>query len=229
MEHIRPKLIILPGWGHGRAVWDAFLDRFPEGEAEVIELPGFGETPLVSQEWGVPEYVGWVMEAITKRGHTNVILLGHSFGGRVAAAVASEQPSWLTGVILYAAPLLYRPSALVRLKVLLAKIGKSLVPKQMRALFGATPDSTHAASLGMHEVFKRVIPYDLSKKLPSIKIPTLLIWGAHDTYPTLRIAKEAQKLIPGSVLEVIKDAGHTAHIEKADLFYGHVTRFLNAQ
>jgi pimeloyl-ACP methyl ester carboxylesterase len=56
--------------------------------ATAIDLPGFGSEKLINDTWGVPEYADWVISQISDR--EDVILLGHSFGGRIT--VASKHP-----------------------------------------------------------------------------------------------------------------------------------------
>jgi pimeloyl-ACP methyl ester carboxylesterase len=57
---------------------------------------------------------------------------------------------------------------------------------------------------------------DLHKWLHRITVPTLIVWGDGDKVFPLPYGEAYNKLIPGSRLEVLKDAGHTLQIEKAD-------------
>ncbi|HEX2792112.1 MAG TPA: alpha/beta hydrolase [Candidatus Paceibacterota bacterium] len=217
-------LVILPGWGHDRTGWEGFAAAVrPLMRVEIVELPGFGKQPLVSGDWGVPEYAAWVKAYIEEGKLTQVVLLGHSFGGRIASVLASERPPWLSALILYGAPCLYRPSLAVRLKRFLAKVARAFGIRR-----SATADLAWAKAHGLDTVFRKVVPFDQTERLPEIAVPTLLLWGERDEDAPVRLAREMEALIPGSELTVLPKAGHSVHLENAALFYGTVTRFIQA-
>lgn len=217
-------LVILPGWGHSAEQWEDFCTR--NEKCIVIEPPGFGTEPLVNANWGIPEYANWTKLRIESLGLSNATLLGHSFGGRIAALIASEQPDWLSKLILYGAPVLYRPTLAIRSRIALAKF---LKPMLKPILFNSVNvELAEAERRGMQEIFKRAVSFDETEFLPQIQVPTLLIWGEYDESVPLRIAEESHELIQNSQLVVIPDAGHNAHLEKPELFNGMVMRFLHA-
>jgi len=215
-------LVVLHGWGQSSAEWEGFRGRFHSRPVILFDLPGFGREPLVSEKWGVPEYADWVEAKLRGQGITAAHLLGHSFSGRIAALIASKRPTWLASLTLYGAPVLYRPSASIRVRSSLAHLLKPL----LGSLRKGNTELTDADARGLGEVFRRVVPFDQTRTLPQIAVPTKLIWGEHDAAVPLSIAREAEKLIPGSALTIIPKAGHNAHIEQPDLFYGLATHFL---
>lgn len=192
------------------------MNHFKADEVAVFDLPGFGEEPLIDAGWGVPEYALWVEKKIEDLNlkEKSVIVLGHSFGGRIAGYLASKNPVWLKGLILYGSPSLYRPDKKIKFKIRVAKLLKKLG-------FSRRSDGK------MYPIFKNVVMFDQTKYLPNIKIPTLLVWGENDTEVPLRIAKEVNALIPGSRLVTIENAGHNAHLDNPNLFYGTIKKFIN--
>ncbi len=220
------KLVVLHGWGHDKSFWTDFVSRFRDGEVLVLELPGCGEEPLVSDTWGVPEYAAWVREKIAALQDHNIALMGHSFGGRVAGLVASERPPWLRGLILYAAPCLYRPKPSTRVKIAAAKALKHLGVKKILKGKYINEELKEADEVGLGAIFRKIIVFDETKALPKIAVPTLLIWGGKDTYPPLSMAREMQALISGSTLRIMEHEGHNAHLENPTFFYGIVKQFL---
>ena len=56
--------------------------------------------------------------------------------------------------------------------------------------------------------------YDLIPKLRSLRIPTLIIAGAHDFIP-VEIAERITRAIPSAKLVTIRDCGHFAYLECA--------------
>jgi len=54
--------------------------------------------------------------------------------------------------------------------------------------------------------FEELAPYD--GKLAEMNVPTLLIWGARDTFAPLSGGRRFEREIPSARLEVFEDAGH---------------------
>ena len=224
---MRP-LVIVPGWGHGRESWEPLVHSFAPRELHVIELPGFGSEPPPRGAWGVPQYAAWVRERLAPFEERGFDLLGHSMGGRVAAHLASEGVRGLHTLILYGAPVLYRPSVSVRARGFAAKALKPILAPLVSAGALSGGELKEAEQRGMGEIFKKVVPFDQSATLPRIEAPTLLLWGEGDEAVSLGIAKEAHALIKGSELLALPGLGHNAHIENATLFAGAVNRYLAA-
>ena len=62
-------------------------------------------------------------------------------------------------------------------------------------------------------------------RLPDLKLPTLFVVGEYDEIPVETVL-EFQKLVPGSIVEVIEDAGHMVHIDQPAPFNTAVREFL---
>lgn len=219
------KILILHGWGHNGELWQNLADKLGKN-AIAIDLPGFGDEPLVNDNWGVPEYAGWVEKYIKKNKYNNLIMIGHSFGGRIAAEIASKNPKYLKGLILSGAPCLYRPSLKVKLRIKIYKFFKFLIPQNFRRLFYAN-DLKNASLKNLEKIFRNVVNYDQTEQLKKIKLNTLLIWGENDKDVPLKIAKEMNELIKNSELIIIENSGHNSYLEKPNLFFGYVKNYIN--
>ena len=55
---------------------------------------------------------------------------------------------------------------------------------------------------------------DLTKRLPDVKVSTLLIWGEKDTATPLCDGQKMEKLIPDAGLVTLAGAGHFAFAEQ---------------
>jgi len=80
------NIVVLHGWGHNKHYWKALkrpLGRL--GKVYIPDLPGFGSEPLINENWGVPDYAKWVEGYVSKKKLKRVVLIGHSFGGRISA------------------------------------------------------------------------------------------------------------------------------------------------
>ena len=63
-------------------------------------------------------------------------------------------------------------------------------------------------------------------RLPSLKIPTLVVWGERDrVFPCSQAKRAVARLQEGS-LALIPDCGHMPHVECPDRFLGALDGFL---
>jgi len=231
-------LIILPGWEQNRSHWTSVLEKLATfTEVSLIELPGFGSEPLVSDTWGVPEYAQWVYQKVSQLSATQepepkVVLLGHSFGGRVAHYLACKyQPKWLKGLILYAAPVLYRPVWLTRLRLFLSKLANTLglskiLPSRLKRLF-YSDDLQHSRLSGKEQILRQVVGFDQTELLAQNNYCTVLLWGQQDTVVPVSIAKELKNKLAEAYLIVVPNQGHHFHLTNPNLFYGQIKQILD--
>lgn len=63
-------------------------------------------------------------------------------------------------------------------------------------------------------------------RLPSLEIPTLVVWGESDRVFPVSQAREAAARLRGGSLELIPDCGHLPHVERPERFVDALDRFL---
>jgi pimeloyl-ACP methyl ester carboxylesterase len=68
---------------------------------------------------------------------------------------------------------------------------------------------------------------DWAEKIPSLSLPTLIVWGAEDTGIPVEDAHRFQKDIVGSKLVTLPECGHLPQEEFPKEFAGHVLAFLS--
>jgi pimeloyl-ACP methyl ester carboxylesterase len=68
---------------------------------------------------------------------------------------------------------------------------------------------------------------DLTDVLPTVRVPTQLIWGALDARSPLSVAREFERRIPGASLAVIPDCGHVSNLQAPGPFNDLVRAFLH--
>ena len=76
-------VVLMHGWGQNKEmmihVFDHLKDRF---RVVSLDFPGFGESGLPPEAWGVIEYEKFFEQFLETIGIDRVILIGHSFGRR---------------------------------------------------------------------------------------------------------------------------------------------------
>ncbi|PIP25191.1 MAG: hypothetical protein COX34_00095, partial [Candidatus Nealsonbacteria bacterium CG23_combo_of_CG06-09_8_20_14_all_36_12] len=97
-------ILILHGWGWPVSVhqWIRVKELLEKEKFKVIvpDLPGFGENPPPSQPWTISDYAEWVKDFCEKNEISQFFLLGHSFGGSVAAKFSVKYPEKVRKLIL---------------------------------------------------------------------------------------------------------------------------------
>jgi pimeloyl-ACP methyl ester carboxylesterase len=66
----------------------------------------------------------------------------------------------------------------------------------------------------------------LVDRLPSLKVPTLVVWGQRDRVLPQSQARKAVTHLPEGSLSLIPDCGHMPHVEGPDRFLGALEGFL---
>ena len=67
---------------------------------------------------------------------------------------------------------------------------------------------------------------DLREMLPTIIVPTLLLYGEEDQRSPLKVAEEMHAAIPGSMLVTVPGVGHVVNLEAPEEFNTEVRNFL---
>ncbi len=227
-------VVMLHGWG-------ANIELFRNSAAPIAakylvaapDMPGFGETPEPPSEWCVDDYTDFVIEFIKNLGIKKVILLGHSFGGRVIIKAVNRKdlPFTVTKIILVdAAGIRPEKTAEQKNKEKIMKFGKKLLSgtpallEKMQSMVGSA--DYKAASPLMKKILVNVVNEDLTPLLPSISQSTLLIWGTLDTATPITDALKMEQLIPDAGLARIEGAGHYSFIDNPVLFNAIIASFL---
>ena len=101
----RPAVLALHGW---RRTHTDLLGVFGELPGISIDLPGFGASPVPDGPWGSPEYATAVLPLLDELAEPRVVV-GHSFGGRVAVQLAAMAPQRVGALVLTGVPLVRGP------------------------------------------------------------------------------------------------------------------------
>jgi pimeloyl-ACP methyl ester carboxylesterase len=199
-------LILLHGWPGNLARWNELV-RLLENRYTIyrVDFPGWGETPL-SRVYTLADYANDVYEFLKTHGIAHPIVVGHSFGGRVAIKLLAHHPGVAEKLILIASAGIERKSFVVRV----ISAMKPFIPKFLHPILRPLIVSKDYAELDglKRETFVNVISENLENLLPSVDVPTLLIWGAHDRLTPLWQGRIMEKLLPRARFVLIPDGDH---------------------
>lgn len=218
-ESNKPTVLFLHGWAAPAATYKLMLDHLAQYCRVVApDLPGFGGSEEPPAPWCVDDYVDWTIAFAETLGLTDVILMNHSFGGRVSIKLLARRPLPFTvhkAVFMDAAGILPKRTLSYYIKVYSYKAMKRLFPAlaQKRQGKAGSADYRNASPL-MRQTMVKCINEDLTALLPQNPVSTLLIWGEADTATPLADGKRMEALIPDAGLVTLAGAGHFAFAER---------------
>jgi pimeloyl-ACP methyl ester carboxylesterase len=217
VRHGRPpaRVLALHGWRRTHADFDEVLRGL---DAVAPDLPGFGATAPPEAGWGSPEYAEAVIPVLEEEAWP-VVLLGHSFGGRVALLIAAGRPDLVKALILTGVPLLRpggapppRPAPGLRLAKALNRVGVVSDARLERRRRRSGPPDYQAVTGVLREVFVRAVNETddgtYRRALGAVECPIELIWGENDSAAPVAVADEAAALAPGSTVIRLAGVGH---------------------
>jgi pimeloyl-ACP methyl ester carboxylesterase len=210
--------------------------------AIALDLPGFGASPVPEEPWGSPDYAR-VIAAVLDDMESPVVVIGHSFGGRVAVHLAADHPDKVLGLVLTGAPLFAaasvsgaptrprRPPVRYRLGRSLANIGL-LGPDGLEQLKQKYGSADYRAATGvMRDVLVKAIAEERDEaytpSLRAITCPVELVWGELDTaVPPAVATRIASTLNAPSTLTVHSGVGHLTPLLIPGHLRGAIDRLL---
>ena len=240
-------VVLVHGYvGDGASTWRPQLDELDQYfDVIALDLPGAGESTDPPEAFGMRGFAGAVRGFLSALELRSPHLVGLSFGGAVAIELCrshQELISTLTLVGAYAGwagsldelEVQRRHGQAVELSELEPqRLVHALLPTMFSD--GADPDvvAAYGESLAsFHPVglraMARASTEDLSDVVPTIRVPTLLVYGEDDTRAPSGVARDLAASIPGAELVLLRDAGHVCNIDAAADFDRVLVEFLSA-
>jgi len=197
----------------------------------VPDLPGFGENTPLERAWITEDYIDWIKNFAVNNSLERFFLVGHSFGGGLAAVFSAQFPEQVEKLILVDAAIIRVENLKRELLTQIAKILKlfSFMPfyKSARKFFYKFIASDYPGLEGiMRQTYLNVVKKDLSGCLPAISVPTLLIWGAKDKITPLKDAYLIKDKIPGAKLEIIPNIEHAPYLKVPEILAEKILNFI---
>lgn len=206
----------LHGWGYDKSGFERIAALFQaDGHSTLYDLPGFGETPALFEGASTQDYADALAAQLTP-GKRHV-LIGHSYGGRVAVQLAGKYPNLVKAIVLVGGaglprkrPFAFKVKAsLLRLIGRLAKVSDRLFRSHFRDKYVARFGSADYRNAGeLRATLVSAVTENLSNVARQIKCPALLLYGANDVDAPPEIGKRYEGLIPVSRFTELKGYDH---------------------
>jgi 2-hydroxy-6-oxonona-2,4-dienedioate hydrolase len=182
---------------------------------------------------GLAKFVNRFLEA---RQLKDVHLLGNSLGGHVALVHILKNPERIKSVILTGSSGLFENGMgdsypkrgdyeYIKKKTEFTFYDPKMATKELvDEVYSIT--NNRIKVIKIIALAKSAIRNNLGEELNQIKQPSLLIWGNNDTITPPFVAREFNRLIPGSELYFVDKCGHAPMMEVPDEFNAILHKFL---
>ena len=203
------------------------------------EHPGAGDSQGIEHVEDLWDLVLYYNELLDVLGIEQATVVGHSFGGMVAAEIAATSPHRVERLVLIAPIGLWRDDHPVpdisgippdRLPGLVLADPNGPLAAMLPAPDPTDPESLFRASQTMASILQFIWPLPdkgLSKRLYRLKAPTLIVWGAQDKLVDPAYGDDFAAAIADARLEIVDGAGHLPQLEQAERTIGLITEFVN--
>ena len=215
----QPIFLWLHGWGQDRNSLMRLAKLFEKrGKHVLLDLPGFGESPMLDKGAGTKDYADAVVAWLGQNGlNSPCIILGHSFGARVATQIAAHYPNSVNKLVYLAGAGLKRKRSIgFKVRAIYLKIlGK--MSRLFDKLFKTTYYQTYATKYGSRDykaagdlrpTFVKVVNENLIAEAESINQPALLIYGSNDNEAPPEIGKKYASLMKNAQYHELQGYGH---------------------
>jgi 4,5:9,10-diseco-3-hydroxy-5,9,17-trioxoandrosta-1(10),2-diene-4-oate hydrolase len=234
-------LIMVHGGGQGAETWlKTAIDLSGHYTVYVPDLPGFGKTASLGDEFVMARYVGFLEEFRVSQKIDTFHLVGHSLGGAIALHYALDYPDRINKMVLVSSfclgkemafwlrffnrPNIARYLGLVVLALLrIIRLAISPLWEPMRYF---QPITKLKINIGQSFINRHGQALVLTDRLKYLKTPTLLVSGKKDPVVPVSHAINASRIIPNCRLHVSSKGGHAVHKQMAMAFCTLLVNFL---
>ena len=226
-------IVFLHGWGADKNSFLWLKDYFVLDWSMIfVDFDGFGDSPEPEKEMFVRDYAINLKKIIDEFNPQRLVLVGHSFGGRVAIKFSFLYQTLyenLSLVLVDSAGILPRRNLMYyfkihRFKRLKKKAQKNKKFEEKLKDFGSS--DYRVLSQVMKRTFVNVVNEDLSNDARFVSGNTIIVWGDKDKETKTYMARKLARLIKGSKLYFLRGAGHFSFLEKKEDFVIILDTFL---
>ena len=213
-----PNILALHGWGRRGSDFAAVLEGF---NAIAVDLPGFGASPPPHTSMGAPGYAD-ILSPLLQEFEAPPVVIGHSFGGRVAVCLAVRDDVALGSLVLTGVPLVRtappdKPRLGYRIVRSLNRAGV-ISDARLEAERQKRGSADYRAATGvMRDILVTVVNESYEGQLEQLRVPVAMVWGSEDAEVPVAVARKAAEIIDiaggQATLEIVDGVGHLMPIE----------------
>lgn len=221
-------VVLLHGWGQNIEMMRPLGDEIKNKRITIIDFPGFGKSEELEKVFDIEDFGETLYNLLKELKIKKPVLIGHSFGGRVAIWYAAHHE--VAKLILFGSPCVRERKESKKEKIL-----KNLKKLPLMNSFGeymkkyiGSEDYRNASPI-LRDTLVRVVNRDLSEEAKKIEVPVLMIWGSLDEAAPLEDAKKMESLLKDGGLVVLDGYTHYAYLEALPHVASIVNNFLEVK
>ncbi len=219
----RRRLLFIHGYGGNARQWQHQLVHFSDQDRVLApDLRGHGHSDKPEGPYDVDTLVAdleALLEAVA--GEAPVVVVGHSFGGALAAELALRRPAQVSHLVLIAAagefPLAWNLRLVFRLPVPLLNLIYPFVRRHLAAPPRVLKRMAHEALLA----------YRGWERLQQLRAPTLVVRGHRDRVFARQYYERVADAIPEAEEVDVGVSGHMVMLERREAVNRAIERFLD--
>lgn len=239
-----PPLILLHGFTHDSRAWRPQLELLSDQFTVIAwDAPGAGQSVDPPETFGISNWADCLAGFLAAVGVQRAHIVGLSWGGLLAQEFYQRHPERARTLVLadtYAGWKGSLPEPIPEQRLAACLRDASLppaefVPRYLPGMFSESPSQevrdeladimADFHPLGFRLMATALAQADTRDVLPTIRVPTLLIWGDADARSPMPMAEQLRAAIPGAQLALISGAGHVSNLEGSAQFNALVRDF----
>ncbi len=232
-------LVFLHYFGGSAGAWSLVINELDQSfRCIAIDLPGFGRSSAPAEALSVAGNAQEVIQLIQHLQLQKFVLIGHSMGGKIALAIASQKPAGLVSLILVApSPPTPEPMNDEARKDLTAAFGNRPAIEKLIKKITAQPltdivfeetvqDHLRVDKTAWNGWIKVGSGEDISARMSAIDVPVSIISGAADpNFPTAFLRTEFSNYFSSAHFEEIPGTGHLLPVEVPSATAASIQKF----
>lgn len=223
------NLVFLHGWGQSKETWINIADNLQKNNnIYLLDLPGFGKSDFPSKILTIADYVEIINNFLKKLKINKMILIGHSFGGRIAVEFALKYPYKINKLVVYSTDFGFGKNISKKLLNYFIDLSEKFFFKLIIKIYLFLRGQSYLRFDILLNIYKKAgVGKNFPKRLRGIKKKTLLLYGKFDYVSIYNNGVKANKLIRNSRLIIFNKSSHLAHIEEKEKFIKELKDFIN--
>ena len=231
-------LVLLHGYGESLMSWRSIADRLGRRFRVVaLDLPGFGVSGKPAGPYTLEAMQDRLSDFLARSTEGPVIVIGHSMGGELAAALAMEEPRVVAAVLISPAGYALAgmidsiPPTLGGLAGAAAPLLRPvhdpawlLEPQEQGEYDPVLDPAYHGATRAVLEEFDFAA---LRARLASLRKPVLVLWGRQDPTIPFEVGEAIAGQLPCGTLVPLEGALHRPHQAQPDLVAREIERYFD--
>jgi len=242
-------LVLIEGLGYANWMWVKQRSLSKYVKLIIYDNRGVGYSSKPDRPYTMDDFADDLEDLLNYLSIGKVFLWGVSMGGMIAMYFTYKNPDKVRGLILGETNFGIKsvPPSKEALEILMQppKSGldkREMLIERMRVAFSREYFNKHRDEIeylvnlrirfeedpkAYNNQLAAVLSFDFKDKLPSIRVPTLIVTGDEDYVLNPQNSYIMNQSIPNSKLIILRGAGHLAIIERAEDYNKVVLNFIN--